>query len=170
MPGRSRSTRVGVISDTHGLLRPEAVRALRDCDLILHAGDVGKPEVLEALRAVAPVVAVRGNNDQGAWAEALPSRRTVQVEAARIHLVHDLAELAPRPTAARWDAVISGHSHRSSQAVREGVLHLNPGSAGPRRFSLPVSVAILAVRGSALRARIVELDVDGRRRRMHRAC
>jgi putative phosphoesterase len=156
---RSRAIRVGVISDTHGLLRPEAVRALRGSDLVLHAGDVGSPLVLEALRAVAPVVAVRGNNDRGAWARALPVTEVVEIGAASVYLVHDVAELELDPAAAGFAAVISGHSHRPSRSVREGVLYLNPGSAGPRRFHLPVAMAILTVRGSALRPRLIELRV-----------
>jgi hypothetical protein len=148
-----------VISDTHGLLRPEAVRALRGSDLVLHAGDIGKPEVLEALRAVAPVVAIRGNNDEGSWARALPATEVVEVGGAAVYLVHDLAELDLDPAAAGFAAVISGHSHRPSSSVREGVLYLNPGSAGPRRFDLPVALAVLTVRGSALRPRLIELRV-----------
>lgn len=148
-----------MLSDTHGLLRPEAVRALRGSALILHAGDVGRPEVLEGLEAVAPVAAVRGNNDAGRWANALPARRRVEIGGARIHLLHDLADLDVDPLAAGLAAVVSGHSHRPSAAVREGVLYLNPGSAGPRRFRLPVCVATLAVRNGAVRARLVELRV-----------
>lgn len=157
MPRRPRTTRVGVISDTHGLLRPEAVRALRGSDLILHAGDVGRAEVLEVLQTLAPVVAIRGNNDRGRWAEALPVTEIVEVDAATLYLVHDLAELDLDPAAARLAAVISGHSHRPSRSIRRGVLYLNPGSAGPRRFSLPVALATLTVRGSTLRSRLIEL-------------
>ena len=162
---RSRATRVGVISDTHGLLRPEAVRALRGSDLILHAGDVGAPAVLESLRALAPVVAIRGNNDAGPWADALPSTEVVEVGSATLYLVHDLAELDLDPLAARFAAVISGHSHRPSKSVRRGVLYLNPGSAGPRRFHLPVAVALLTVRGQTLRPRLVELTLESGRER-----
>lgn len=159
MPQRSPATRVGVISDTHGLLRPEALHALEGCDLILHAGDVGKPEVLEGLEALAPVAAVRGNNDTGPWAGRLPATRVVEVVGHRICVVHDLADLELDPAAARFAAVVSGHSHRPSRSLRDGVLYLNPGSAGPRRFRLPVALAILIVRGEALRARLVELRV-----------
>jgi uncharacterized protein len=159
VPRRSKATRVGVISDTHGLLRPEAIRALRGSDLILHAGDVGKPEVLESLRQIAPVVAIRGNNDGGPWADALSSTEVVEVGSTTLYLVHDLAELDLDPAAARFAAVISGHSHRPSKSVRRGVLYLNPGSAGPRRFSLPVAVAVLTVRGEAVRPRLIELSI-----------
>jgi putative phosphoesterase len=148
---------VGVISDTHGLVRPEALRALSGCDLILHAGDVGKPEVLDSLRRVAPVVAIRGNNDRGAWADSLPSSDVALVDSSLLYLVHDLAELDLDPAAAQLAAVISGHSHRPSAELREGVLYLNPGSAGPRRFSLPVALALLGIRGRILEPRIVLL-------------
>jgi putative phosphoesterase len=147
---------VGVISDTHGLLRPEAVHALRCVDLIVHAGDVGKPEVLEALAAIAPVHAVRGNNDRGAWARALPEQTVVRAGAARLLVIHDVHELddgAPGGV----HAVISGHSHKPSIERRGGVLYLNPGSAGPRRFSLPIALARLRVCGEHLSARIKEL-------------
>ena len=157
MPRRFRATQVGVISDTHGLLRPEAITALHGSDLILHAGDVGKPEVLEALQAIAPVVAIRGNNDEGAWAGVLPSTEVVEIGTSALYLVHDLAELDLDPVAGRFAAVISGHSHRPSASVREGVLYLNPGSAGPRRFSLPVALALLTVRGRTLRPKLIEL-------------
>ena len=160
---RSRATRVGLISDTHGLLRPGAVRALRGSDLILPAGDVGAPAVLESLRALAPVVAIRGNNDTGPGADALPSTEVVEVGAAAPYLVHDLAELDLDPAAAHFAAVISGHSHRPSKSVRRGVLYLNPGSAGPRRFHLPAAVALLTVREQKLRPRLVELALESRR-------
>ena len=158
-PRRFRASRIGVISDTHGLLRPEALRALRGSELILHAGDVGRPEVLAALEALAPLVAIRGNNDKGRWADALPETVLVEVGAVALYLVHDLAELDRDPGAAHFAAVISGHSHRPSRSIRAGVLYLNPGSAGPRRFRLPVAVARLSVRGSRLRSRLIELRV-----------
>jgi uncharacterized protein len=154
----ARPLRIGVISDTHGLLRPEALRAMRGSALIVHAGDVGTPDVLDALRALAPVVAVRGNNDRGAWARALRETETVQVDGARLHVVHDVKELAIDPAARGVDVVISGHSHRPSLVRRDGVLFLNPGSAGPRRFSLPIAIARLAV-GPGVRARIITLEV-----------
>jgi putative phosphoesterase len=152
--------RVGVISDTHGLLRPQAVHALRGADLLVHAGDIGAPEVLDGLRHQAPVVAVRGNNDRGAWAQRLPATDTFEAGGAMIHLLHDLSELDLDPEGAGLDAVICGHSHRPSIERRQGVLYLNPGSAGPRRFRLPVSVAWLEVQAGRLDARIVELDVS----------
>lgn len=149
--------RIGVISDTHGLLRPEAVRALRGSELIVHAGDVGTPEVLEGLRAIAPVVAVRGNNDRGAWARALRETETVEIGGARVFIIHDVNALRRPP--AGVDVVIAGHSHKPSIAGRDGIVFLNPGSAGPRRFTLPVTVARLRVEGGRTRATIVMLRV-----------
>lgn len=150
---------VGVISDTHGKLRPEAVSALQGCALVLHAGDIGRAQVLEDLRRVAPrVVAVRGNVD-GEWAAAVPDRVEVDVKGHRILLLHDLAQLELDPRAGGIDVVVSGHSHRPSIERRDGVLYLNPGSAGPRRFRLPVAVARLEVSRARLDAAIVELDV-----------
>ena len=151
--------RVGVISDTHGLLRPEAIRALRGVDLIVHAGDVGRVEVLDRLRAIARVVAVRGNNDREAWARALRDRETIVVAGIRILVIHDVKELRARPPARGIRVVVAGHSHRPSIDEREGVLFLNPGSAGPRRFTLPVSLAMLTVQNERPRARLVTLDV-----------
>jgi putative phosphoesterase len=134
---------VGLISDTHGLLRPEAVRALVGSDLIIHAGDVGGPEILDALRTVAPVVAVRGNVDTGAWASALPATAVAEAGGTLIYVLHDLNELDLDPAAAGFGVVVSGHSHQPARAERGGVLFVNPGSAGRRRFKLPVTVARL---------------------------
>ncbi len=150
-------TLVGVISDTHGLVRPEAIAALAGSELILHAGDVCGPEVLEELARIAPVVAVRGNNDRGGWARRLPLFRTLEISGYRIHLLHDLKELSV--DASNLDAVVSGHSHRPHAFRKEGVLFLNPGSAGPRRFKLPVALARLSVGKRGLRARILELAI-----------
>jgi putative phosphoesterase len=134
---------VGLISDTHGLLRPEAVRALVGSDLIIHAGDVGTPEILDALRAVAPVVAVRGNVDTGAWAAGLPETAVAEAGGTLLYVLHDLNELDLDPAAAGFGVVVSGHSHQPARAERGGVLFVNPGSAGRRRFKLPVTVARL---------------------------
>jgi putative phosphoesterase len=150
---------IGVISDTHSLLRPEAVAALHGVDLILHAGDVGRAEVLESLKAIAPVVAVRGNNDKGAWAEELPHWEVAVVGAIYIYMIHDLKEIDLSPAAAGFQVVVSGHSHQPSIEERKGVLYVNPGSAGPRRFSLPISVARLQVSGAAVSAELVEISV-----------
>jgi putative phosphoesterase len=154
---RATRFRCGVISDTHGLVRPEALAALRGLDAILHAGDVGGPDVLDALAALAPVTAVRGNNDRGAWARRLPLTAEVAAGGLRLLLLHDLQELAVDPAAAGYAAVVSGHSHRPGQQVRGGVLYLNPGSAGPRRFRLPVAVARIEVAGGRVSVEIVEL-------------
>ena len=148
---------VGVVSDTHGLLRPEAVAALRGVDLIVHAGDVGAPEVLNGLRVLAPVVAIRGNNDKGAWAERLRATEVVEAAGALLYLLHDVGDLDLDPAAAGFHAVVSGHSHRPSVDRRDGVLFLNPGSIGPRRFTLPIALALLRVDGTDLEASIVEL-------------
>ena len=149
--------KIGVLSDTHGLLRPEALEAMRGSRLILHAGDVGSPAVLEGLGAMAPVRAVRGNVDGGEWAEGLPLTDAVEVEGVLIYLIHDIGDLDLDPAAAGVGVIVSGHSHRPSAEVRRGVLHLNPGSAGPRRFSLPVSAAVLTVEGGRVSHRLVVL-------------
>jgi len=154
-----RTISLGVISDTHGLVRPEAVRALEGVDLIVHAGDIGGPDVLEALRAIAPVHAVRGNNDHGDWAWPLPGALTVPVGEASVFVLHDIAELDFDPAAAGVDAVVTGHSHRPLIERKNGVLFLNPGSAGPRRFTLPIALATVEVRGRSLNPHIVDLAV-----------
>ena len=154
-----RSWTVGVLSDTHGLVRPEAVSALRGSDLIVHAGDVGRPEVLERLREIAPTRAVRGNVDRGAWAESLPSSDVVEVGGRELYVLHAVQDLDLDPAVAGFAAVIYGHSHRPSAELRSGVLYLNPGSAGPRRFALPVAVARIRVSRSRLEPEILELAV-----------
>jgi len=150
---------VGVISDTHGLVRPQALAALAGVDAIVHAGDVGGPDVLEELRRIAPVTAVRGNNDRAPWADALPETAVLDVGTARLYVLHDRRELAIDPVAEGVRAVISGHSHRPRIETRDGVLFVNPGSAGPRRFSLPIATARLRVEGGAVTGEIVLLDV-----------
>jgi uncharacterized protein len=137
------ATHVGVISDTHGLLREEALRELRGCDLVIHAGDVGRAEILHALQAIAPVIAVRGNVDTEEWALDLPWSEVVEANGARLYVVHNLKDLDMNPRAAGCDVVISGHTHRPGQFEKDGVLYINPGSAGPRRFDLPIGVARL---------------------------
>lgn len=150
--------RIGLVSDTHGLLRPEALDWLRGCDRILHAGDIGDAGILDALRALAPLDAVRGNNDHGEWAEALPAALTLSLGGVRLHLLHDLAELAIDPAAEGVQAVVCGHSHQPLVQQRDGALVINPGSAGPRRFRLPVSAGELCIApGGQLQARTVEL-------------
>ena len=151
---------LGLISDTHGLLRDEAVRALQGSDLILHAGDVGAAAILEALRQVAPVIAVRGNVDEGRWAEALPQAELVAAGSVTIYMLHILQELDINPQAAGVSIVVSGHSHKPEQREKDGVLYVNPGSAGPRRFQLPVTVARLDVDTRPWKVEFI--DVSGR--------
>jgi putative phosphoesterase len=149
--------RIGDISDTHGLLRPEAIAALRDSDHILHVGDVGDPDILDRLRELAPVTAVRGNVDRGPWASALPETELAEVEGVSIYMLHDLAQLDLKPEAAGLSVVVYGHSHQPKIEERNGVLYFNPGSAGPRRFHLPVSLGILVVKKGKVRGEIVNL-------------
>ena len=151
-------TLVGVISDTHGLMRPEAIAVLSDCDLIVHAGDIGKPEVLAELGRIARVVAVRGNIDRGAWADTLPNEVEVEVEGLRLYVLHNGKELDRDPVAAGFRVVISGHSHQPRSEHRDGVLYLNPGSAGPRRFTLPIALAKLRLGRDALEPEMIVLD------------
>jgi len=153
-------SRIGLISDTHGLLRPEAIAFLRGSDFIVHAGDIGDPAVLEELAALAPVTAVRGNNDTEAWAKRIRPTETLEVENVSIYVLHNLAELNIDPVAARHRVVVSGHSHRPMIEERDGVLYVNPGSAGRRRFKLPIAVAELRIAGGSVKAKIVELAVS----------
>ncbi len=149
--------RIGLISDTHGLLRTEAAAFLRGCERIVHAGDIGDAGVLAELGRLAPVTAVRGNNDQGGWAKALPQSEVLRIGDVFLYVLHDLAELDLDPAAAGFQVVVSGHSHRPFVERRDGVLYVNPGSAGPRRFSLPIAIAELQVSGATVEARLVEL-------------
>ena len=156
---KKKGHRVGVISDTHGLVRPEVIEAFRGVELIIHAGDVGRPEVLTALQAIAPVVAVRGNVDRGEWARKLPMTEVVAIGKILLYVLHDVHQLDLDPAAAGFRAVISGHSHQPSAKEPNGVLFLNPGSAGPRRFKLPVGVAFLHLEDNSLKAEVVELEI-----------
>lgn len=151
--------RIGVISDTHGLLRPQAVVALAGVELLLHAGDVGDPRLLDPLREIAPLTVVRGNVDHGGWARELPATEAVEIEGQLLFMLHDLDDLDLDPVAAGISAVIYGHSHRPGIERRDGVLYLNPGSAGPRRFRLPVTVALLRIGPDGLEPEIIELEV-----------
>jgi putative phosphoesterase len=150
---------VGVISDTHGLLRPEALAALAGVERIVHAGDIGARDVLETLGRIAPVTAVRGNNDRERWAADIPETDVLEIGDVSLYVLHDLHELDLDPRAAGFAAVIAGHSHQPRMDERDGVLYLNPGSAGPRRFKLPISLARLTVTGARLQAKLVTLDV-----------
>ena len=155
---RAREFVLGVISDTHGLLRPEALHALRGSDMIIHAGDVGKPEVIDRLGEVAPTHVVRGNVDKGSWAAALPTSELVELGEHRFLVLQDIWDLDVDPVAAGFAAVVFGHSHRPSIETRNGILFLNPGSAGPRRFKLPITIARVKMSAQRLRADIVELQ------------
>ena len=148
---------IGIISDTHGLLRPEVSRVFKGVELILHAGDIGSPEVLQQLKAIAPVTAVRGNNDTGKWAQRISERRVIRLGTLRICMLHDLKQLEPSGAAAKADVVVSGHSHRPVIEDKEGVVFINPGSAGPRRFKLPVTVGLLNISSGVPRTRLVDL-------------
>ena len=154
------SLRVGLISDTHGLLRPEALDAMRGSDVIVHAGDIGDAGILDALGRIAPVIAVRGNNDVGSWASGIRESETFDAAGVMIHVVHDLAGIGIDPAASGMSVVVSGHSHRPSQARRDGVLYINPGSAGPRRFSLPVAAGRLTIRDGTVEPELIELRLS----------
>lgn len=149
--------RIGVISDTHGLLRPQAVAALKGVELIIHAGDIGEPGILEALERIAPVQAVRGNTDRGEWARKLPLTQVVEVGEVQLYVLHEIFTLDLEPQAAGFAGVIFGHSHRPHLERKNGILYLNPGSAGPRRFTLPVTLAYLEVQGRTLHPEFVPL-------------
>ena len=159
---------VGVISDTHGLLRPEAIEALAGCSLIVHAGDIGDDHVLAGLRGIGPTFAVRGNNDRGGWASSLPGSEIVEAGSHLLYVVHEIDSLGLDPRAAGFSAVISGHSHRPLAERRYDVLYLNPGSAGPRRFKLPITLAKLHLEGDRIEAEIVALSPRARRARAAR--
>jgi uncharacterized protein len=152
--------RVGLISDTHGLLRPEAVAFLRGSDFIVHAGDIGDASILKELSALAPVTAVRGNNDKGSWAKGIAETQVLEIEDVSIYVLHSIAELKLDPAIAGYQVVVSGHSHRPSVERRDGVLYVNPGSSGPRRFRLPIAAAELSIEGKSVNARLVEFDLS----------
>jgi len=157
---KARPITIGVISDTHGLLRPEAVAALQGSGYIIHAGDTGTPEILQKLSEIAPVTAVRGNVDRGAWAQKIPSTNLLDADGTLLYVLHNLAELDLRPEAAGFAAVIYGHSHVPKQETRNGVLYFNPGSAGPKRFRLPVSLGRLTLSQGKIAAEILQLRTD----------
>jgi putative phosphoesterase len=154
-----REVIVGVISDTHGLLRPQAIAALQGCDLIIHAGDVGNPDVIKELSDIAPTRVMRGNVDKGDWAAMLPMFDLVDVGERLLYVLHEISQLDIEPAAAGFAAVVFGHSHQPVIEMREGVLFLNPGSAGPRRFKLPITVTRVGISGARMRPEIVELQV-----------
>ena len=150
--------KIGVISDTHGLLRPEALQMLSGSDFIIHAGDIGDPAIIDKLAQIAPVTAVRGNVDREKWARKIPETNVLEVEGISLYVLHDLQQLDLKPEAAGFAAVISGHSHVPKQEVKNGVLYFNPGSAGPRRFSLPVTLGRLTIEGGVVKGEIVDLE------------
>jgi len=152
-----RGHMIGIISDTHGLVRPQVIEALTGAELIIHAGDIGNAEVLMTLETIAPVIAVRGNNDHGAWAEQIPLTNVVEHGSYFLYVLHELDHLDLDPVASKFSAVIFGHSHRASAERRQGVLYLNPGSAGPRRFTLPIAVARLHLSTVGLTPEIIEI-------------
>jgi putative phosphoesterase len=154
--------RIGLISDTHGLLRPEAVAALQGADHIVHGGDICGAEILEALSRIAPVTAVRGNNDVGPWAARIPENELVELGGIRLYVLHDLSQMKIDPVRENVQVVVTGHSHKPIVNERDGVLYVNPGSAGPRRFTLPIAVGELVVSGKSAQARIIELVPGGR--------
>ena len=150
---------IGVISDTHGLLRPEAVAALAGSDAIIHAGDIGDPKILETLGRIAPVRAIRGNVDVQPWARELPETEVVEMGGISIYVLHNLKDLDLNPRAAGFNAVVSGHSHKPAIERRDGVLYFNPGSAGPRRFSLPITLGRLRLDKETLRPEVIDLHI-----------
>ena len=152
-----QGTIVGVISDTHGLLRPEAVEALQGSEHIIHDGDVGAPEILEKLASIAPVTAIRGNVDKGVWAQKLPEIDVVEIAGISIYVIHDLVKLDLKPEAAGFAVVAYGHSHIPKQETRNGVLYFNPGSAGPGRFKLPVTIGKLTISKRKVRGEIIPI-------------
>jgi len=151
--------KIGIIADTHGLLRPEAVELLRGSEHIIHAGDIGSPEIIPALETIAPVTAIRGNVDTQPWARRFAETEVIELEGLHIYVIHDVNALDLNPKAAGFAAVISGHSHQPKQEMRDGVLYFNPGSAGPRRFKLPISVGRLEITEGNLHAEIVPLAI-----------
>jgi putative phosphoesterase len=151
--------RIGVISDTHGLLRPQALEAMQGSDFIVHAGDIGNQDILDQLAAIAPVTAVRGNNDRGAWAAQIPDAARLDLGETGMYVIHDKASLDIDPVASGVRIVVTGHTHRPTAQWHGGILYLNPGSAGPRRFKLPVAVAELLVDGPSVTVRVIELTV-----------
>ncbi len=155
---KSSGLRVGLVSDTHGLLRPEARTFLVGCDYIIHGGDIGGAQILDELGAIAPLIAVRGNNDREPWAERLRETELVRVGGVFIYVIHNLEELDIEPTAAGVRVVVSGHSHKPAIEDRDGVLYVNPGSCGPRRFKLPISIGELVVERDTVEARLADLE------------
>jgi hypothetical protein len=156
----NNALRVGLLSDTHGLLRPEARAFAGGCDYIIHGGDIGSAAILEQLSAMAPLIAVKGNNDRQSWAARLPQTETIRVGGVFIYVIHDLSQLDIEPHAAGVQVIVSGHSHKPLIEQRHGILYINPGSCGPRRFRLPISVGEMLVEGTKVKVRTLEFDSD----------
>ncbi len=151
------SSKIGIIADTHGLLRDEAIENLKTCDFIFHAGDIGSPAILKGLRSIATTFAIRGNMDKGSWAKKLPEKDVVKIENKFFYLIHSLHDLDLDPSAAGFDAVITGHSHAPQSFEKKGVLYFNPGSAGPKRFRLPVTMGRITIRSGCFDSEILKL-------------
>jgi uncharacterized protein len=154
-----KSGRIGLVSDTHGLVRPEALAALKGSEVIIHAGDIGKAEVLDSLGSIATVISIKGNNDRSLWAKKIPDVLNLEINGIKIHVIHDLNDLEADPVSNDIRVIVSGHSHKPGFAERDGILFINPGSAGPRRFKLPVAVGKLRIRRGNVHAEIVELEI-----------
>ena len=151
------SSKVGIIADTHGLLRPEVIEFLKKCNLIVHVGDIGNQEILNALMSIAPTCAIRGNVDRGSWVQELPDKEVLEVEGKIFYIIHSMMDLDLDPAAAKFDAVIFGHSHQPESYEKDGVLYFNPGSAGPKRFRLPVSIGLITIANARLESEIITL-------------
>jgi putative phosphoesterase len=153
-----KALRVGLVADTHGLLRTAAKRFAAECDYLIHAGDIGSQEILDELSVLAPLTVVKGNNDEQGWATSLPETELIRLGGVFVYVIHDIAKLAVKPSSASSRVIVSGHSHKPSIQEREGILYVNPGSCGPRRFNLPISVGELLIDGAEVRARTMELS------------
>ena len=162
MTVKKRPASIGIISDTHGLLREEALEALRGSELIVHAGDIGGPEIIDALESLAPVIAVRGNTEHRRWADSLPETAVAEAGDGLIYVLHDIHALDLNPAAAGFRMVVSGHSHKPSRSERAGVIYLNPGSAGPRRFQLPITLARVEIEDAGWSIHFIDLSIQGR--------
>jgi uncharacterized protein len=154
-----KSGRIGLVSDTHGLVRSEALTALKESEVIIHAGDIGKAEVLDSFGSIAPVIAIKGNNDRALWAKKIPDALNLEINGVRIHVIHNVNELDADPVKRGFRVIVSGHSHIPRMMERDGILFINPGSAGPRRFKLPVSVGRLWINRGNLHGEIIELKI-----------
>ena len=154
-----KNGRIGLVSDTHGLVRPEALAALRGSEVIIHAGDIGKPEVLDSFSSIAPVIAIKGNNDRDLWAKKIPDVLHLKINGIKIQVIHNVNELEADPSHDGFRAIVSGHSHKPGLVTRDGILFINPGSAGPRRFRLPIAIGKLWIEQGKVEAKIIEIEI-----------